>query len=78
MSLSLSFRNNFFIRDTFSEKVALEEVTVFESLISNQEETDIKVVLHALDPLSPCASHVCIRPPSGDIDIIVIVMENIT
>ena len=46
-------------------------MTNVESLVSNQEEADTKVVLHALDALKK-DGNVCIRSPSGDTDILVI------
>ena len=58
--------------------MTLEGVTVHESLISTQEEADTKVVLHALDGPSSRTGNVYIDSPSGDSDIIVTAMGNIT
>ena len=57
--------------DEYCHKVTQENVTNVESLVSNQEEADTKVVLHALDALKK-DGNVCIRSPSGDTDILVI------
>ena len=64
--------------DSICEKVTEESVSTYEILISDQEEADTKVVLHAMDALSTTESNVCIRSPSGDTDIIVIAIGNIT
>ena len=45
---------------------------------SDQEETDTKVVLHALSVLSTLSNDVCIRLTSGDTDIFVIALGTIT
>jgi len=58
--------------DEYCEKVTAEQVTIYDSLISNQEEADTKVVLHTLEALRATDENVCIRSPSGDTDIIVI------
>ena len=57
--------------DEYCRKVTQENVTNVESLVSNQEEADTKVVLHALDALKNDGNF-CIRSPSGDTDILVI------
>lgn len=57
--------------DEYCEKVTLSNVTQMANLVSNQEEADTKVVLHALDALKT-DGNVCIRSPSGDTDILVI------
>lgn len=57
--------------DEYCEKVTIENVLNVENLVSNQEEADTKVVLHAMDALE-CEGNVCIRSPSGDTDILVI------
>ena len=58
--------------DEFCEKITDESVTVYDDLISNQEEADTKVVLHTLEALRTTNGNVCIRSPSGDTDILVI------
>ena len=57
--------------DEYCEKVILSEVTQLDDLVSDQEEADTKVVLHAIDALKT-DGNVCIRSPSGDTDILVI------
>jgi len=57
--------------DEYCEKVTLSNVTQVDNLVSNQEEADTKVILHALDALES-DGNVCIRSPSGDTDILVI------
>ena len=57
--------------DEYCEKVTLSEVTQREDLVSDHEEADTKVVLHAMDALKD-DGNVCIRSPSGDTDILVI------
>ena len=57
--------------DEYCEKVTLENVINVESLVSNQEEADTKVILHAMDALKS-EGNVCIRSPSRDTDILVI------
>ena len=58
--------------DEFCEKITDESVTVYDDLISNQEEADTKVVLHTLEALRTTNGNVCIRSPSGDTDILLI------
>jgi hypothetical protein len=65
-------------KDSFCEKVTEEEVSIYDTLASDQEEADTKVVLHALDALSTTQSNVCIRSPSGDTDIVIIAIGNIS
>jgi hypothetical protein len=48
-----------------------------DSLCSDQEEADTKVVLHALDALSDDDGNVVIRSPSGDTDIFVIALGTV-
>ena len=57
--------------DEYCEKVTNDNVLNVENLVSNQEEADTKVVLHAMDALQH-EGNVCIRSPSGDTDILVI------
>ena len=64
--------------DEFCERVTNENVTVYDDLISNQEEADTKVVLHTLEALRTTNGNVCIRSPSGDTDILVVAIGIIT
>ena len=48
-----------------------------ESLVSNQEEADTKLVLHSLHALneSPRKKEIFVRSPSGDTDVLVILLS---
>ena len=50
------------------------KVEKYETLTSNQEEADTKVVLHCLDALRTPDATVILRSPSVDTDIMVLVV----
>ena len=56
-------------------KITAESVETEHELVSNQEEADTKIVLHSFHALNrDQVSNIIIRSPSGDIDIIVIII----
>ena len=56
--------------------ITLSNCETFQSLVSNQEEADTKVITHGLQFLKTNTNHqVIIRSPSGDTDIIVLVVS---
>eukprot|EP00111_Clytia_hemisphaerica_P022210 TCONS_00065262-protein len=57
--------------DQYCEKVTRDNVSNVESLVSDQEEADTKLILHTLDALNS-DGNVCIRSSSGDTDVLVI------
>ena len=61
--------------DYLCQKITLTECSDYDTLRSDQEEADTKVVLHTLEALSnnPQAN-VVLRSPSGDTDIMVIAL----
>ena len=64
--------------DTSCEVVTSSYCQPFEELVSDQEEADTKVILHALNSLAALEGNVCIRSPSGDTDIFVVALGIIT
>lgn len=65
--------------DQYCYKVSSSECQTCDELVSDQEEADTKVVLHAIKILSSQEQEkcVCIRSPSGDTDILVIALGTI-
>ena len=66
----------YFARGEIRQRIANEGAEEVESLKTNHEEADTKIAYltqHALDNIEEL-SHVCIRSPSGDIDITVIMV----
>ena len=65
----------FISTDNDCSKFTVECVETEHELVSNQEEDDTKVVLHSINALNrDKVSNIIIRSPSGDIDIIVIII----
>ena len=65
----------FISTDNDCSKVTAESVETEHVLVSNQEEADTKVVLHYIHALSrEQVRNIIVRSPSGDIDIIVIMI----
>ena len=58
-------------------QVTIEGVTPNENLHSNQPEADTRVILHAVDALQRTDSDITIISPSGDTDIIVLVIAHL-
>ena len=60
-------------REEVCRKLSSIEILEFETLLSNHEEADTKVITHAIKYLSSSnEKNVLIRSPSGDADIIVL------
>ena len=60
-------------REEVCRKLSSIEILEFETLLSNHEEADTKVIAHAIEYLSSSdEKNVLIRSPSGDADIIVL------
>ena len=60
-------------REEGCRKLNSIEILGFETLLSNHEEADTKVIAHAIEYLSSSnEKNVLIRSPSGDADIIVL------
>ena len=65
----------FISTDNDCSKITAESVDTEHKLVSNQEEADTKVVLHSIHALNrDQVRNIIVRSPSGDIDIIVIMI----
>ena len=65
----------FISTDNDCSKITAESIETEHELVSNQEEADTKVVLHSIHAFNrDQVSNIIIRSPSGDIDIIVIII----
>ena len=58
-------------------KVTLTSCEVVPELISNQEEADTKLILHCFHALNTHPSKILVRSPSGDTDILVILLNKL-
>ena len=71
----LGCKELYFSGENVCKRVTAESVTVKSELCSNQEEADTKLILHCQHALNKSPDNIVIvRSPSGDIDIIVLMI----
>ena len=68
----------YFSTDNDCHRITLSLSVREESLVSNQEEADTKLVLHSLHALNESPrKKVIVRSPSGDTDVLVILLSKV-